>query len=194
MELREIKKLLDKYYEGLTSLDEEEYLREYFRNHAVPDDLQADKELFFYSDSQIKDIPESEGLEMKLHQAIDGEIHKEAKKKSRQILFRIASIAAGIAILAASYFLVMNSRQSNRIKDTYSNPNLAYQEVKNTLLYISENLNRGTRPLQQVNKINQGVAEFSALSSLSAGFKDLQLVTKYYDSTKIESKTLKKIK
>lgn len=47
MELAEIKILIDKYYEGETTLQEEAALAEYFASHdAIPDDLEVTRAIF----------------------------------------------------------------------------------------------------------------------------------------------------
>lgn len=66
MELNEIKKLLENYYEGSASLQEEQQLRNYFQNNEVPDELSADKELFAYVQKEASSVPLSVGLEEKL--------------------------------------------------------------------------------------------------------------------------------
>jgi len=95
--------------------------------------------------------------------------------------YTLASIAAGFAILVVCYLFISKQVNENKIKDTYSNPQLAYAEMKRTLLYLSEKLNKGTKPLSQVGKLNQGMETFSSFSSFGSGLKQLELVSKYYD-------------
>ena len=46
--MNNIKILIEKYFEGLTSLDEEQQLRDYFRQENVPQELEMYKPLFQY--------------------------------------------------------------------------------------------------------------------------------------------------
>ena len=46
MELKVIKDLLEKYYDGATSIEEEQIIKEYFLENDVPPELSVDKELF----------------------------------------------------------------------------------------------------------------------------------------------------
>jgi hypothetical protein len=184
MELKEIKKLLDKFYEGETSLEEEHLLRNFFKNSPVPDDLAADKELFTQMYQEQQNVPENVDLVQKLHRTIDNHVKRENKTRRLNIFYKVSSVAAGIAIIVVSYLVIVQNNKKPLANDTYEDPKVAYEQVKRTLLYISQNLNRGTKPLEQVSKINQGMAEFSTFSSFNSGLKDLELLGKYYNKQK----------
>jgi hypothetical protein len=187
MELNKVKVLLEKYYEGSTSLEEEKKLRDYFRNYTVPEELACDKELFLFSSGETETIPMSAGLEQKLEQLIDRQHKGETKTKQIQLWYKVASIAAGLAILLVCYLFISKEGHENKMKDTYTDPQIAYAQVKQTLLYISETLNKGTKPLSQVSKLNQGMEQFSTFSSFGSGLKQLDMVSKYYDQTNNEN-------
>ena len=187
MELKIIKVLLEKFYEGSTSLEEEKNLRDYFRNSSVPDELACDKELFLFSSGETETIPVSSGLEQKLELLIDRQDKVETKTKQIRLWYKIASVAAGLAILLVCYLFISKEGQVNKMKDTYTDPQIAYAQVKQTLLYISETLNKGTKPLAQVSKLNQGMEQFSSFSSFGSGLKQLDMVSKYYDQTNNEN-------
>jgi hypothetical protein len=181
MELSKIRELLEKYYDGETSQNEETQLIEFFRDHTVPDDLKTDQELFLYASHERVAVPVSNNLEDKLVTLIDNEAAKENKRAKTFLLYRISSIAAGIAIIVVTWLAVFNKSTEPKSVDTFNDPRLAYEQVKQTLLYISQNLNRGTEKLSHVSKINQGFNGLSAFSSFNSGMKDLELVSKYYN-------------
>jgi hypothetical protein len=181
MELKEIEKLLDKFYEGETSLEEENLLRNFFRNMDVPDEMSADKEFFAQMEAEQKWVPINSNLESKLHNIIDLQVKSKNNTRRLNLFYKISSVAAGIAIIVISYLAVIQNNKKPLENDTYKDPKVAYEQVKRTLMYISQNLNRGTETLSQVSKINQGVTEFSAFSSFSSGMKELELIGKYYD-------------
>lgn len=52
MNENDIKTWIEKYFEGLTSLDEEQKLRDYFRQENIPQDLEMYKALFQYFTSE----------------------------------------------------------------------------------------------------------------------------------------------
>jgi len=187
MELEKVKILLEKYYEGSTSLEEDTILRNYFRNHKVPDELVFDKELFFFTSGEAETLPMSTGLQQKLEQMIDRQEDGESSAQKVRLWYKIASIAAGIAIVFVSYLFISKEGHENKPKDTYTNPQIAYAQVKQTLMYISEKLNKGTKPLSQVSKLNQGMEQFSTFSSFGSGLKQLDMVSKYYDQANNEN-------
>lgn len=188
MELNKIKQLLEKYYDGTTSIDEEQILKDFFLHQSVPAELEADKELFAYAASEAKTIPVSSQLEQKLSNWIDKQEGTEKKVKLLSWSYRIAGIAACIAIVLVVYFTQVKPKKEFAYKDTYDNPQLAYAEAKRALLYISQKLNKGTEPLSQVSKLNTGMDELSSISSLHDGFEQLELVSKYYNTSENENK------
>jgi hypothetical protein len=183
MELKEIKILLEKYYEGETSLEEEKILKVYFRNYEVPDELASDRVLFLHALDESERIPMSSGLQQKLEQWINHQDKGEASAKQIRLWYKVASVAAGIAIIFVCYLFISKEGHQNKTKDTYTDPQIAYAQVKQTLLYISEQLNKGTKPLSQVSKLNTGMEQFSTFSSFGSGLKQLDMVSKYYDQT-----------
>lgn len=184
MELNKIRQLLEKYYEGDTSPAEESLLIDYFRNNVVPDDLKTDQELFRYVLAERTAEPTSNNLEDRLVTLIDNEANKEKRRAKTFLLYKISSVAAGIAIMAIMYLTIFNKNEKPTTADTYQDPRMAYEEVKRTLLYISQNLNHGTDQLSHVSKLNQGFNGLSAFSSFNSGMKDLELVSKYYNENK----------
>ena len=47
MQIEEIHKLLDRFYKGETSLDEEKRLSDFFRQEVVPKSLEEDRRVFY---------------------------------------------------------------------------------------------------------------------------------------------------
>jgi len=186
METNEIKQLLEKYYEGSTTIAEEQILKDYFQDQSVAAGLETDKELFLYTTSESKTIILNSLLEDKLINLIDKQESNSKNVRRFPLGYRIAGIAASLAIIVACYFTMIKSNHKIAFKDTYSNPQLAYAETKRALLYISEQLNKGTEPLSQVGKLNTGMEKLSSISSLSDGFERLEMVSKYYKTSKTE--------
>jgi len=181
MELKEIKKLLDKFYEGETSLEEETLLKNFLLNSDIPEDMLPDKELFCQIIAEQNSIPENKKLARKINSLIDDQDVKFKKSRRISLFYTVSSVAAGIAILVVSYMTVLKRDILPVKNETYDNPQLAYEEVKRTLLFISHNLNRGTKSLNQVSKINYGLNEFSTFSAFSSGLKNIELVGEYYN-------------
>lgn len=147
MNTDEVKKLLEKYYEGDSSVDEELILKEFFSRNEVPEELEAEKDIFCCF-LQLSGMPlPSGGFTDRIISAVDDE-DILFKRSDRRKIFRIVTgIAASLLIIAGSY-LYFNYRSEQA--DTYSDPELAYNEAMRILVDVSVRLNRGTMELRKV--------------------------------------------
>jgi hypothetical protein len=191
MELNRIKQLLEKYYEGSTSLEEEQLLKDFFRYHPVPAELEADKELFLFTASEANVHPLNSPLEQRLTNWIDLQDVKTNRKIKLIWVYRVTGIAATFAIVLTCYLMYVQPKNKVAIKDTYTNPEVAYAEAKRALLYVSEQLNKGTAPLGQVGKLNKEMNRLSTISSFNDGLEQLKMVSKYYNTSKSENNKTK---
>ncbi len=101
----DIQQLLDRYLEGLTSLEEEDRLADYFRSHDVPEAWQAYKEMFAYFDA--------------------GMPTGESEEKKRPQRHRTVALWTGLAVAAAAaltLFIVrpVSSPQSSAVTPAVS--------------------------------------------------------------------------
>lgn len=152
MKNKDVTLLLEKYYNGETSEEEESILKEYFRNENIPEIFREDQEIFaFYSKKQT--IPEpSQGFDEHLITAIDDEDYSVRKRGMRKIFITIAGIAAGLLILTGTWFFFM---QNTGPKDTFSDPEIAYTEAMKVLHDVSYRLNSGVSALEPVGKLHE---------------------------------------
>jgi len=143
----EIKILLEKYYEGATSNEEELLLKEYFSRQEVPEELRSDSEIFrFFLDSAS--IPDaSSGFEEKILRKIDRQRAEKKFNSRRRIIAVMSAAAAVIIIISATWFF---TRNRGTVSDTYSDPQIAYAEAMKILYEVSVKLNKGTSPLGKI--------------------------------------------
>lgn len=180
MENRErIRELLDKYLEGLTTSEEETFLKDFFGQESVPAEFKSDALWFGHITNKAANEEEVQTLERDMSQWIDKQNQHEKRVSLRIWSLRIA---AGVALLIAGAFLVRHY-QSEKMKDTYQDPQIAYLEAKKVLLYVSQTLNKGTDKLQTVSRIQSGSNEMSIFSTFGSGLKNLELVSKYGEET-----------
>ena len=178
MSFQTIEKILQKYFEGDTSLQEEEQLKSFFQQDDVPPHLMSLKELFL-TYSREKEI---EVLDKQFDEDIMSRIESEGiismKRKRRTTIYMISGIAASILILI-TFFLYINILTKS-IEDTFSDPRIAYNEAKNIMLFVSEKLNRGTEPLNNaITKVDQGVDKLKAMEKFNAGMKETMPIDKF---------------
>jgi hypothetical protein len=167
MEFGKIEELLEEFYDGKTTEEQEEVLKNYFETEGVPEQFNIDKEIFFgYGKAfSINEVPL--GLESKLIKLIDDKAEEEkrfiVKNRTTFSRKRVGSIAAGIVLLIGLGYGIMNLTNYGEPKDTYSDPKEAYDAVQAALIEISSNLNSGMAQLvevrQDVNKISNEIKE-----------------------------------
>jgi hypothetical protein len=179
--IKEIRKLLDRFYLGETSLEEEQILQEYFSSASLPEELIPDRDLFNALESGGDSVYVPEGLNQKILDAIDQQ-EKKVIRTRRISVFSLSGLAAGLLVVIAlyvGYFREAGSGRlaSNEITDTYENPLDAYEEAKRTLAYVSAKLNTGTSELEHVVKASKSASDpLKSLSKINKGSKELSLL------------------
>ena len=150
MQIEEIYKLLDRFYKGETSLDEEKLLSEFFRQEVVPTSLEEDKQLFlsFFDEN----VPIPHNLEHRISALIDSfeddRKMKSEKNKLQQLLSPILVVAASILlVLGIRFFVQSDSPKPALIADTYQNPDEAYRATIHALQLFSDNFEKGMQPI-----------------------------------------------
>lgn len=161
MEQEKIKELLGKYFEGLTSEEEELMLKELVKSSSLQETF---GEEFGYLASPPPIIPEpSEGFEDRL----EGVTHVTATIRSPRLrLAWLTAISAAVAVIAGIWILYGIFREP-RTRDTFSDPVIAMAEVKNILFSVSERMNAGTSQLQQVGEFAHRPDELEGLSAIN---------------------------
>ena len=147
-----IEKLLVRFYNAETSEQEEQELQDFFHHGEVPPHLLAEKEMFLQL--QASDTPE--GMEERLGNLIDQwELSEQKTQKKRRIfhLQWIGSIAASL-LLVIGISLYLHEPQR---KDTCATPEEAYAHAEKALVMFSEALNKGIRPIQDMQKTNENI-------------------------------------
>ncbi len=127
MELARIEKLIEKYVEAETSLEEEKILKDYFSQNEVPDHLLVYKDLFnYYTTSSLETSS------------------KEIVIPRRSVNLRWLSVAAVVIFFIGIYSINQNS---NSEKEEAMQ---AYAETQKALNMISHNLKKGNNAIAQL--------------------------------------------
>lgn len=158
MDANEIKVLAEKYFEGLTSVEEERLLLDYFSGDNVDASLMDDCK-FFMALNGMRVMPEGDEetesrLRDRLSRQIDGwnMVEKTSIRVVRRIDLRWLGGLAASLLLVLSLGLYFNSRQEESpitMQDTFSDPRDAAAETQRALMKFSVDLNKG------LNKINE---------------------------------------
>ncbi|MDL2212757.1 hypothetical protein LJC21_01025 [Bacteroides sp. OttesenSCG-928-E20] len=164
MKTGEIDKLLNEFYEGKTTEAQEELLRNYFLAEDVPERLLVDKRLFLsFRDIVKTEVPQ--GLEDKLTLLIDEKAKEEKHfivRNNTRISWRwISGIAASLLLLFGMSMALFQG--GGKPKDTFTDPQDAYNIVQAALIEVSATLNDGiaqlTEARQNVTEINNEIIE-----------------------------------
>ncbi len=152
MNEEELNRLTEKYYSGLSTDEDEKLLRAYFSSDSVLPGYEAEKEIFGYY-MESGDVPEpSAGFNARIIQSIDSSKEKKRETSIRKLLLPLTGVAAGLLILAGSWFFLVSRSES---RDTFSDPQIAYAETIKILMDVSSRMNHATSSLSPVSKINE---------------------------------------
>jgi hypothetical protein len=172
MNLHEIEKLLEKYFEGETSLSEEKQLRDFFASGKVPERWKNLEGYFSFviqeQDLQIRNTD----FDNKVMSAIKGNRLAPIVDLHRPWIYWIAGVAASVLILIAVF--VKFDPFTQRIEDTYKDPQTAYLEARKILLYVSAKFNKGTNSLRPVATLQTGLNELKPVAAYSKGMNEVK--------------------
>lgn len=172
MNLHEIEKLLEKYFEGETSLPEEIKLRDFFAAGNVPERWKGLEKYFIFmireQDQQLQDA----NFDEKVMSAVKGNKLAPIIDLHRPWIYWIAGVAAGLLILLA--ILIKFDPFSGRIEDTYNDPQIAYKEARKILLFVSAKFNKGIISLKPVETLETGLNELKPVAAYSKGMNEVK--------------------
>jgi hypothetical protein len=152
MNEEELKRLVEKYYDGISTDEDEKALRAYFAENTALSGYEAEKEIFSYY-AEAAEVPEpSADFEARISKSLDTDHRRNGILSIRKYLIPLISAAAGLLILIGSYFFLIHRIEP---KDTYTSPEIAYAETMKILIDVSSRMNRGTHSLKPIGRINE---------------------------------------
>ncbi|MCA1759349.1 MAG: hypothetical protein LC658_06235 [Bacteroidales bacterium] len=149
METKEVKQLLQRYFNGESKLAEERLLEKYFQSDNVADEL---KEYtgFFTGISALTETGRDEELEGEIMDFIQK--NEPGKKTNKRWLWQaVTGIAASVIIVLGG--ILFYQQEKEPFKDTFDNPEIAYAYAEETLGYISAKYNKGLSGLANFEKL-----------------------------------------
>ena len=136
MELNNIEQLLEKYFEGETSVAEEQQLKEYFNSEHVASHLEVHKPLFSYFSQSNKDKMNFSPI---------------LPSKKRIYTLWIGVAASLLFIVGIVTFWDKPSAKQEDL-GSFEDPEIAFRETQKALAMLSENVNVGIQSLEYVNE------------------------------------------
>ncbi|TAL67894.1 MAG: hypothetical protein EPN82_12475 [Bacteroidetes bacterium] len=165
-----IDELLDKYFEGETSLGEEKLLKEFYSRPVIPEQYEKYAGHFRFLSLESDEISDIDFYEISFDEINKPKIYKT--ELINKIGYTITAVAAVAAILIMAYIQYSSIPNKNlRLDylkyDTYKNPEIAYKETKKTLLYVSEEMNKGMEQLEKLSEFDKSMNELEKISDFN---------------------------
>ncbi|HEU4497260.1 MAG TPA: hypothetical protein VFR70_09435 [Flavobacterium sp.] len=138
MELHRIENLIEKYFEGETSIAEENELKVYFSSSDVAQHLEHYKAMFGYFSS-----------------AKEQKSERQLPPPSKRLKAAWLSVAASIVILLGMFAFYNRMSSQNQDLGTYNDPEKAFEETQKALNLLSQKVNVGVGSMQYVQEYQQ---------------------------------------
>ncbi|PSL43346.1 hypothetical protein CLV51_10835 [Chitinophaga niastensis] len=150
MDYNKISALLEKYWEGESSLEEEALLRNFFStpHHDLPDELQEAAPLFQYFHEEAEKVWEAPSA-------------KVVKLSPLQHWMKYAAVL--LMAIGIGYALKQHQHREKAVivamkAQDMEDPQKAYAETKRALQLLAKNLNKGTSKMQKLSYFNEATA------------------------------------
>lgn len=148
MELANIEKLLEAYFEGNTTLAQEQELRAFFSTSEIPPHLAVYQSMF-------------QGFDLAKEETSQREIILEPKKRTR---FWNYSVAASLLIaIGVTGYMFYEPGLTAEEEEALA----AFKNTKEVMFLFSENLNEGTASLAHIDEFTNGVSNLSVINQFN---------------------------
>jgi len=147
MEFNKIENLLEKYFQGETSIAEEKELKDYFSSPNVAQHLEQYKPMFGYF-SQVKEQKSTQDIPL-----------PKSRDNKRNVAW--LSIAASVVVLLGigTYFYMSEKNAAPAVAQselgTYDDPEEALAATQKALALLSSNVNVGIGSVQYIKEYEQ---------------------------------------
>lgn len=149
MKTNEVKYLLQQYFNGESTTEDERKLESYFCSGNIDSELKEYQE-FFSGLSMMQEVEGEETIEDDILKHIDAYENRQ-KTKTLGMWKWVTGIAASIILVIGSYLIY--EQQQQPYQDTFDNPQMAYAQAKEALTYMSAKYNQGLAELSHFQKL-----------------------------------------
>jgi len=168
MNIKEIEVLLERYFEGETTLAEEKLLKEFFSADEVPEHFRQHQPLFRYFSDEASltiDNEEQEKVLMRRISRFETEVSGSGMQPVQKRMYYLSGIAAGLLILIGLVFTFKSELLKKHFpgKENASSE-LAYSQTKQALLLVSVGLNTGLDEVQRFTTLNTAMEQIQKIN------------------------------
>lgn len=173
MNQQDIKRLTNRYFEGKTSEQEEQLLRDYFNANDVDDELKEFAN-YFMAIAELSAHSTAKNLNDEIMNHILE--HEQRTKVNYLSLWKTVTSVAAVVIVVLGAILLW-PKPNNNFTDSFNNPEEAQAYALETLSFVAQTYNKGMLQLMQFNKLSRAVHPLKEGSSqLAKAYNELKLL------------------
>jgi hypothetical protein len=187
MRKERLRELLDRFYDGIASREEEEEILTGLTLDLADDELLAEKELFLTIRSMSADNKPDIGFEKRILEGVFRlDVNKRVSGKRR---FITASLYAAAALFLTIAVWSLYDTGNREYQDTFSDTEIAYAETLKVLLRVSADMNRGRGALSPLKTMEMAERSIGLIDATGTMFeKGLYEMEKLLDNPKSAEK------
>ena len=167
MAFSKLRILLDKYYNGETSLQEEKEIRRLLKKTGDDPAFEIERQMFDVFEKVGESSKPPADLEEAIMDSLETKWRQEDAARFRQPIRWIGGIAASLLLA----FFVFQGLEYQPVKpklvDTYQDEERAYKATKNVLKFVSQSMNAKAGNLSKLSKINENLTHMNNLKKIS---------------------------
>jgi hypothetical protein len=134
-----IEKLLDKFLEAETNLEEEKMLAEYFQNEDIRPEWEIYKDMFIYFEESLNDVPQE----------------SFTPQPGRTLFYTIQKYAAVVVVIFIGTLFYYKHSHNPKDLGTFDDPEVALEETKKVFDMISYHLNSPSDELKYLQTLEE---------------------------------------
>ncbi len=176
-----LEQLIEKFYAGETTLEEEKQLRVFFMQEDIPKQYRELKEQFFLMDNMGREELPADFEERLL-------ASMPVASNERKSLFGhywIPAVAATLLILITIIFGT-DLLKPKEVYGTISDPAIAFMETRKVLKDVSGNINKGLEPAKEtVDKVETNVQKAATISEMNKALEKARDINKMENASEL---------
>jgi hypothetical protein len=182
-----IEKLLEKYYDGLTNLEEERELKAFFSGDEIPPHLQEHASQFRYSYRAAEEELTDPRFEEKFFERVEPKSINMTTRRLPRLYFAL-SAAASVLLLVGLFFTFKSEFKSKpALTHTLSSNELSFLQTRDILLKVSASFNKGVDQMHHLEHFDHAMQKVQAISKFYH-YESLIINPEPMDSRAIKSK------
>ena len=157
-----IKKILEKYYNGETSLEEENQLKEFFSKADVPEEFHQEKIMFDHYAHNFENEKLGDDFDDKVLKKIKQPVKLEDRRKSLQRILNIAAVILAVVgiFVIQKYYDFNQTPQKQYSQKQIADMNLTVE----VLLKASNYMNKANSELNKLETVNKAFKEINKVN------------------------------